>query len=253
MDTDQGQVKAVNTTFQILETIRRVNGAGVTEIAEETGITKSTVFRHLQTLAQQEYVVREGDTYHIGMKLLGFGNQVRTRKTGYDLAQKKVEELADETDERAQFMVEEYGNVYYLHRETGRHAVHLHRNVGDFIPVHRASAGKAILAEYSDEKIHEICDQHGLERGTDHSITDRDELFEEIEKIRERGYSYNRQENSEGIRAVGVAVRSPAGGVFGALSIAGPTHRLKGNLFERELPDLLLGAANELELNIKHA
>ncbi|MFC7133224.1 MULTISPECIES: IclR family transcriptional regulator [Salinibaculum] len=253
METGQGKVKAVHTSFRILETIRERNGAGITEIANETSITKSTVFRHLQTLEEDEYVVKENDTYHIGLRLLGFGDQVRTRKTGYDLAQKKVEELADETDERAQFMVEEYGNVYYLHQETGRHAVHLHRSIGDCIPVHRASAGKAMLAEYPDEKIHDICERYGLERGTEHSITDRDKLFEEIEQIRERGYSYNRQENSEGIRAVGVAVKSPAGGVFGALSIAGPTHRLKGDLFEQELPDLLLGAANELELNIKHA
>jgi DNA-binding IclR family transcriptional regulator len=253
MGAKHKQVESVRTTFRILETIREQDGAGITEIADSTGITKSTVFRHLQTLKQGGYVIAEGDTYHLGLKLLGFGDQVRTRKTGSDLAHKKVKELAEETEERAQFMIEERGNVYYLHRETGRHAVQLHRNLGDSIPVHRASAGKAILAEYSDERIHEICDQHGLEQGTDHSITDREQLFEEIARIRERGYSYNRQENSDGIRAVGVAVNSPGGGVFGALSIAGPTHRLKGELFERELPDLLLGAANELELNIKHA
>jgi DNA-binding IclR family transcriptional regulator len=253
MGTNQEQVNAVATTFEILEAIQRGNGAGITAIAEETGITKSTVFRHLQTLTQQEYVVREDDRYYIGLKMLGFGEQVRRRKPGYDLARKKVKELAEETEERVQFMVEEYGNVYYLHRETGRHAVHLQRHIGDCLPVHRASAGKAILAEYSDERINEICDQYGLEQSTEHSITDREELFEEIEQIRERGYSYNRQENSDGIRAVGVAVRSPDGGVFGALSIAGPTHRLKGDLFERELPDLLLGAGNELELNIRHS
>jgi len=85
------------------------------------------------------------------------------------------------------------------------------------------------------------------------TITDPQTLYAELERVRERGYSVNKQENIEGLHAVSAPVMDTNGHVFGALSVSGPTHRMKGEWFEDELPDLLLGAANELELNITYS
>jgi DNA-binding IclR family transcriptional regulator len=74
-----------------------------------------------------------------------------------------------------------------------------------------------------------------------------------LEDVRERGYAFNREESIEGLNSVAVAVTHPTGQPLGALCVTGPSHRLKGKLLEKELPDKLLGAANELELNIKYS
>jgi DNA-binding IclR family transcriptional regulator len=75
----------------------------------------------------------------------------------------------------------------------------------------------------------------------------------ELDQIRQQGYCLNDQELIEGLRAVGAPVQGRNGQVIGAISIAGPTHRLKGDTFESDLPDLLLGTVNELELNIVYS
>jgi len=98
-----------------------------------------------------------------------------------------------------------------------------------------------------------VIERADFEPITEHTITDPGRLLEELETVRERGYSFNRQENLEGLHAVGVAVTGPENGVVRALIVSGPTHRLDGDWLQDELPSLLLGTANELELNIAHS
>ncbi|WP_254538537.1 IclR family transcriptional regulator [Halomarina litorea] len=252
-DTNTGGVKSIGTAFDVIEALRTLDGARITELSEELGVAKSTVHRHLDTLYRRGYVVREGDEYHVGLRFLQLSEHARLRKPEYELARAKVEELARETEERAQFIVEEHGEGVYVHLETGRHAVHTDSGVGRRIPLYATAAGKAILAQFPDEYVRELLDRDGMSELTDHTITDPDSLFEDLSTIRDRGYSVNDQENTRGIRAVGVPVSGPEGFVVGALSVSGPTHRMKGDRLERDLPDLLLGTANELELNITYS
>lgn len=246
-------VKATETTFAILETINEADGIRLTDIAEVLDMPKSTVHRYLWTLLQWEYLAKEGDEFHISHRFISFGWNARTRKEGYQMAKTKVEELAEDTDERAQFIVEEHGKAVYVHRQTGDHAVLTDSGIGKRINLHGTSAGKAIMAEWSDDRIAEYVDTHGLPDITSETITNRETLMEEIETIREQGYSVNREENIEGLNAVGAAVNGPDDEVLGALSVSGPTNRLKGDWFENDLPDMLMGFANEIELNLKYS
>jgi DNA-binding IclR family transcriptional regulator len=251
--TDGQTVKSVGTAFRIIEHLDDQNGGRVTEIATALDLAKSTVHRHLETLSRTGYVVKEGDEYHIGMRFLRLGEAAKTRKRAYAMAGQKVTELATETEERAQFIVEEHGHGRYVYRETGRRAVQTDSGVGKRVEMHASSAGKVILAHLPEAKVHEILELRGLPALTDHTITDVDELFAELDAVRERGYGFNNQENIEGLRAVGVPVIGKGNQVLGALSVSGPIHRLKGEWFEKEIPDLLLGTANELELNIRYS
>jgi DNA-binding IclR family transcriptional regulator len=103
------------------------------------------------------------------------------------------------------------------------------------------------------ERVSRIIEQTPFEKITNETITDQDTLYDELEQIRERGYAFNREENLDGLRSIGVPVNGPKGDVIGGLSVSGPSHRFTGERFKEELPSLLLGTANELELNIAHA
>jgi DNA-binding IclR family transcriptional regulator len=196
---------------------------------------------------------RRGGHLRIGFRFLEFGEHARQRKQGYRLAREKVEALADETAERVQFLVEENGRAVYVHRALGEHAVRTDPGIGSRIPLHATAGGKAILAQLPESRVDEIIERRGLAALTPHTITSREQLFEEFERTRDRGYSINDQENIEGLRALGVPIRRKNGLVLGALSVSGPTHRMKGEWFNRELADLLLGTANEIELNVQHS
>ncbi|MEF8785336.1 MAG: IclR family transcriptional regulator [Haloarculaceae archaeon] len=177
---------------------------------------------------------------------------VRDRKQIYQLAKPKITELAEKTEERAEFMVEEYGRSVFVHRDTGDNAVQTDSGIGKFHPLHATAAGKSILAFLPEERVDEICETRGLESFTDNTITDKETLFAELETIRERGVGYNDQEYINGLRAVGVPVKDVDESIVGAISVSGPTHRLKGEWYEEEIPDLLLGMTNEIELKISY-
>ena len=245
-------VSSAETLFDIVEYVADAEGETVSEISENLDYAKSTVHRHLTTLERCGYVVRDGG-YYVGLRFLELGQQARNRHRAYQLARDKVDELATETDERAQFIVEEHGEAVYIHRTFGQHAVRTDPGIGKRIPLHATSAGKAILASMDDERRSRIIEQTAFDAITGETITDPDELHEELARVSERGYAFNRQENIDGLHAVGVPVTGPDGVIIGALSVSGPSHRLTGDWFENELPTLLLGAANELELNIAYA
>lgn len=254
-DTPRGGVDTVSsaeTLFDIVEHVSGAEGQTVSEIAGNLEYAKSTVHRHLTTLERRGYVV-EDDGYYVGLRFLALGQQARNRKRAHQLARDKVDELASETDERAQFIVEEHGDAVYIHRTFGRHAVRTDPGIGNRIPLHATSAGKAILASMSAERRSRIIERTAFDDITGETITDPDTLREELAGISKRGYAFNRQENVDGLHAVGVPVTGPDDDVIGALSVSGPSHRLTGDWFEDELPTLLLGAANELELNIAYA
>jgi DNA-binding IclR family transcriptional regulator len=239
--------------MEIIGYLQQKNGAGVTEIATDLDLAKSTVHRHLSTLNGTGHVVKDGDMYKLGLKFLGIGEYLRNRSRPYRMAKSAVEELAAETEERTQFIVEENGWAVYVHRERGKHAVLTDPGIGRRVPIHCISAGKAVLAKLPEERVHEIIDCHGLPELTPNTITQREELLEELERIRERGYAFNNQENIEKLRAVGVAFDRPDGTVVGAFSVSGPIHRMKNSWYRQDIPDMLLGMANELELNIEYS
>jgi len=251
--SEQEPVKTTKKSLEILEHIRQLEGATLSELLEEVEMAKSTLYRHLTTLETEEYLIREGNVYHIGLKFLGFGEHARNRRELYQAAEPKVRELAEETGERAQFVVEEHGKAIFFLRETGDHAVRVDSGIGMTLPLHSSAAGKVILAHLPEARREQLLSEHPLPARTSETITDPELLREELQQIRDQGYGFNREESVEGLNAVGVPVFDGEQRIIGAFSITGPSHRLKGERLEVEVLDLLLGTANELELNLTYS
>lgn len=252
MNDESDRVKTVGRAFTILNALQDLDGATITEMGRYTGLANSTIHRHLSTLHDIGYVVKEGDVYQLGLRFLDHGEYVRNRKRSHRLAREKVEELATQTKERCQYVVEEHGRGIYVHVVSGQHAVETDSRVGTHLHLHSTSVGWAILAHLPEERVHEILDQWGMPALTENTITDREKLFTKLEQVREENIAYNRGGNVKGLWSVGTPVIGPDDGIVGALSISGPSNRLKGNRFTEELPNLLLGSANELELKLKY-
>ncbi len=263
MDADQSDsnppgpegrtIGSVENTIEVLTEIRKRDGARVTELAEATGLSKSSVYKHLYTLLNADFVVKEGDEYRLGLRFLDLGGHVRKEKPGATTIKLKLQELAAETGESAQFAVEEHGYAVVLYREVSHQGVFSKGRVGKRFYMHQTAAGKAILSRFSDERVAEILDRRGLGDATGNAIDDRERFFEELEAVRERGVAFSRGESTEGLRAVGVPLTDPDGDVLGAFAVAGPAHRLQDDRFESEIPDLVRGIVNEVELNLAYS
>jgi len=238
-----------DTVFAILETIEDRNGAHVTEIADELDLAKSTVYRHLSTLFDREYVVKAGNEYHLGFRFLALGEQTLRRRPEYELIQEKVEYLADETGERVQFVVEDHGKGVHLFREVGENAIETDWQAGNRFYIHQSACGKAILSRLGDDRVTEIIEQHGLPVATENTIKDEDELLADLEQIRERGFALNQEENTNRLCAVGVPLMTESGTVVGSFSVAGASYRMEGSRLTEELPAIIQRAVNDVEHN----
>ncbi|WP_129115321.1 IclR family transcriptional regulator [Halegenticoccus tardaugens] len=245
-------IRGVNISYRILEAIKSLNGAGVSEIASHVGHSKSTVYSHLTTLEQNEIVIKENDEYRFGLRLLSFAEQVRDQITNHDIITAELDSVAEEMVEMIQFGLEEHGRVKYLYKASGERAVVTASRPGSHSPVHSTSLGKAILAHLPEERVDEIIRERGLPARTPNTITDRDELFEELERTRERGYALDDEENLEGVRCVAAPVME-GDDVFGAVSITGPSRRFTHERLEREFAELVQETANVIELNTKYS
>lgn len=239
------------TLFRIIEALVELEGATVTELAEELDAAKSTVHQHLATLFELGYVIKEDGEYNVGLRFLSIGEYAKGNNEAAQLVAPMVEQLAAETDERVQFFVEEHGRAIYLHTAAGERAVQANRKTGELRYLHSSAGGKAILARMAPEEVEAIIDRHGLPAETERTITDPEALRSELETVRERGYSLNKGESIEGLWAIGVPV-VVEGDVVGAFSVSGPRHRLENSGLREELPDLLLATANELEIKLQY-
>lgn len=247
-------IQSVDTAFRVIEELRDREGAGVTELAESMELPKSTVFNQLKTLQGQAFVVKENGEYHLGLRFLGLGGFVKYKKREYEMIEPKVEEIAEKTNERAHFVVEEQRHAIHVHTKTGANAVENGTDSGTRrTDLHAVAAGKVILAHLPDDELEAFLEENTLEAYTENTITDRDRLDAELERVRDRGYAQNDEESMLGLRAVAAPIQYPDGRLLGVLSVSGPTHRMKGDRIENEIPDLLLGSSNEIEINVTHA
>lgn len=245
-------MKSDETLIAITESIKRRGSAGVTELAEELGLAKSTVHSHLTTAEYHGFVVKEDGQYRIGLRFLDLGIHARDNKGIYTVAKSKVQELAEESMERAWCEVEENGLGVFICEAVGERTVNTDARIGKRMPLHCHAGGKAMLAYFPKDRRRAIIDRHGLERRTKHTITDEDELEDVLGAVRERGYSVNRQESILGIHAVAAPVRDNRGKVLGAVSVTGAANRMPEARITGEVSEMVLAAANEIELNFTY-
>jgi DNA-binding IclR family transcriptional regulator len=241
-------VQAVQTAFDIVDVLQERGGAGVTELAGELDRSKSTVHCQLTTLLENEYVVKRDDTYRLSLRYLHLGEVVKSRYDVLEVVPSELDDLATETGEVAQFATEEHGRAVYLYKANGEKAVRTASTIGKREYLHCLSLGKAILAHLPRERVVQIVERHGLPRKTANTVTSEEVLFEQLDRVRERGYAIDDEEMISGLRCIAAPVTGPDG-VLGAVSISGPSSRMTDERFEDELSALVKRSANIIEIN----
>lgn len=226
-------VHAVETTLEIIKQLQVRDGAGVSTLASELGVAKSTVHNHLRTLERHTYVVQRGDEFYLSFRFLDLGGYVRARDPAFRLIRSKVQELAQKTGELCHFYINEGSIATVVFMERGEQAVETRTRVGTRIPLTQPAAGRVLIAV------------------NDMDITQNSR--EDGEALEKNGYLATNEEYIKGLRAIAVPVTKANTDVIGALSVAGPAHRLQDEQREHEIADQMLDVSNELELNVSYS
>lgn len=253
-ENERRRIKSVDKTFQILRQIRTNGRVSVSELAEKVDLSPGAVHTHLSTLKLNGFVQQDGKKYRLGMEFIPFSERVRNQTALYQAGKGEVDKLAHEYDAVAHLATEYDGKVLILHETFGEDAVgkELHTKKRDFPQkhIHCTAAGKAILAHLPEERVDEIIDREGLPAYTSHTLTDKDALYTELDRIRDRRYAVNNEEVVHGNRGIGAAVVHDDGEVVGAISISGPANSWRDEQFEDELAQAVIRSANNTEISI---
>lgn len=249
----ENKIGATEKAVRILDALERLDGAGVTELADHLGVSKGTVHNHLSTLEEHEYVVNSNGTYRLGLRLFEMGQYTRREQELYRVAKPEIDKLAAETGELANLMVEQHGRGCYLYISRGEHAVKLDTQVGTRQYLHTSALGKAILAHMPASRRDAVLDRHGLPEKTPNTVTDRAKLEAELAEIRERGVAFDGEERAEGIRCVAAPILGTDDVLRGAVSVSGPASRIKDEHLEEEIPETVTNTANVIDINLTYS
>jgi DNA-binding IclR family transcriptional regulator len=229
-------VQSVDRALSILEVLARVGTAGVTEIAAELGVHKSTAFRLVATLESHRLVEQAGDRgrYALGVGLLRLAGATTARLDLVQESRPVCRQLAADTGETVNLTVLAEHSALYIDQVAGSSALQSHNWVGQHIPLHATSNGKVLLCELEPEKLEESLGK--LARFTPMTITRKAQLREELEVVRRQGYSVAVDELEVGLTAVAAPIRNAHGDIVASISVSGPTFRLTTDEMDKVIP-----------------
>ena len=244
-DAANGGVQSVDRALAILESLARHGEAGVTELAGELGVHKSTAFRLVATLEGHRLVEQTEDRgkYRLGVGLLRLAGATTARLDVVQEARPVTRKLASDTGETVNIAVLAERSALYLDQVAGPSALQPHNWVGQHIPLHATANGKVLLSGLADDRLHELLG--AMPAYTELTITRRGRLREELDRVRSQGYAVAVDELEVGLTAVAAPVHNAHGDVIASMSVSGPTFRLTGE----RLPavcELLVAAAAEV-------
>ena len=236
-------VQSVDRALSILEVLARVGEAGITEIAVELGVHKSTAFRLVATLEAHRLVEQAGDRgrYRLGVGVLRLAGATTARLDLVQEARPICRQLAADTGETVNLAVLADQSALYLDQVAGSSALQPHNWVGQHIPLHATSNGKVLLSGLDQRRLDETLGK--LASYTPRTIVRKAELRRELDQVREQGYAVAVDELEVGLTAAAAPVRNAHGDVIASMSVSGPSFRLTEERIEGVVAALREAAA----------
>jgi DNA-binding IclR family transcriptional regulator len=228
--------RALTRGLDVLEALARAEGRtlGVSAIAEQVGIDKATVTRLLQTLIASGYAAREAENrqYRLTGKILNLAHLASAGLDLLGLARPHLRLLRDRLNETVHLGVLDGLSVVYLDKLESSNSIQLASAVGQTMPLHSTSLGKAMLAALPQDEFEAKLAQMDFFPRTERTICDLAEFRREIDRTRARGYATDDRENEPLGACVAAAVVGAGGALVAAISVAGPHFRVRDHFDE---------------------
>lgn len=245
---DRYRIDATQTSLEILEAVSERDGATLTELTNAFDLSKTGVLKHLRTLCETGHLVRDGNTYEIGLRFLSLASQARGRIQLISVARPEVTKLAQAAGEQANVFVAEDGRGIYLFAQNVRDEETPYPAEGTIVALDETGAGKAILSQLSEGRLNELREDGKL-RNDDPS--DFANLEAELKTIREQDIAFDRRKNRFDQQSVGTSILGPDGTPVGAIELVGPEIRVTDKRLEEDFPGLILGTASTIEQKLR--
>jgi IclR family KDG regulon transcriptional repressor len=238
--TETSGVLVLHKTLDILENIKdKPVGVKLSDLARAVDMPKATVYRILATLESRGFLDRgEDGGYRMARKLFDLQQRHPIEQILNRVAPPRMEELAKSCRETVNLGILDGGEVVVINTVESPQTIRMSSKVGNRRSIHSTAIGKVLLAALPEKEMLRLLRLKGLPRLTPYTKVSRVALLAELDRIRERGYAIDDQENELDGRCIGAPVLGPDGRVVAALSISGPVFRMDLNRTRSLAPKL---------------
>lgn len=235
-------LNSVDNALLLLHSLRDQGEMSVTETTELLGVVPSTAHRLLAMLVYRDFAVKDGHKYRPGPSL--FLSAVENRPT-QELARILIpymRGICERHDESVQLSVRSGCRIRFIANVECKQYLRVGDRRGTTLPARAASGGRALLAELAPGQLAELY-RVGEKSGTgsEEEVLTQGEwaaLNHSLQIIRIRGFAVSLPNTEPGVRAISVPFRNGNGEAVGAVSVAGPTTRMSGEVLEKLALDL---------------
>ena len=225
---EPGGVRVLHKTLDILETIREKEaGYKLADLARQVELPKATVYRILNTLEGRGYLDRAADgSYRMAKRLFHLQRTESDEQILNRVALPVMDRIVEATKETVNLGILDAGEVVVINTVESPQAVRMSSKIGNRRHLHSTALGKIFLAGLPEKEFLRLIRMKGLPRLTEHTLTARTLVVEEINRVRKQGWAMDNQENEIEGRCIGAPITMPDGRVVAALSISGPVFRM---------------------------
>lgn len=229
---------------------------GISELAHELALTRSTTHRYVATLASLGFLEQDDATrkYRLGPRVLDLGFSTLASLELREIAAPHLRRLTDATGHTSNLAIRDDTDVILIDRVRGRpgryHHLEFTLHVGSRIPAYCSATGKVLLAFLARPDLDRLLDRVDLAQRGPHTVTDKGTLLTELAQVRRTGLAINDEELESGLRSIAAPVRARSGEIVAAINVAIPWSPAAMSELVNRLGPTLQTTANEIAARV---
>lgn len=240
-------IQALDRGLDVLEALAAHDGITLTELSAFLGQSAATMYRVLATLEQRRYVETspERQEWFVGPEAFRLGAAFVRRTNIVERSRSVMRDLMSRTGETSNLGIEREGYVLFVSQVESHETIRAYYPPGARSPLHASGIGKALLSAFDEVRLEAFIKATTFTRFTDKTIATAGKLREEVEATRQRGYSFDDEERTIGMRCVAACILNSHSEAVAGISISGPTPRMPDARI-RKIGLLVTEAAREI-------
>ncbi|WP_314325086.1 IclR family transcriptional regulator [Paenarthrobacter ilicis] len=226
--TASGGKGSLDRALELFNHLAQTGGASTADLVTEMGISRSAVYRLVERLNQDQYIVQSPDgRWRLGPSIARLAMAAVQSVEVINVAPELLRALAQQTRESVSLGVLSGHEIVFVYRELGPQSVRVSAELGARRPLHATSIGKAYLTGMGEKERAALLRQLDLRRYTEHTITQRTALEADLVRASERGWTEEHQEFDLSSTCCGAPIYDHTGQVVASISVAGPAGRMQ--------------------------
>jgi IclR family acetate operon transcriptional repressor len=240
-------VQALDRGLTLLRELANVRNITLSDLAVRTEMPVSSTHRILSTLQKHGFVEFDESTqeWMIGIEAFRIGNTYLMRTSLVEAARKTLRRLMEETGETANLGIADSGDVVFVDQVETQNPIRAFFSPGTRGYMHSSGIGKSLLADLPLREVEKIIKLKGQPEFTPKTLTSSEDLHNDLDQTRKRGWSIDDEERYSGMRCVASSIYNTFGEAIAGISISGPTVRFPNDVIS-ELGPMVKRAADEV-------